>query len=341
MREAGLAELVRLGANESAFGTSPAAVEAMREQLDHLWWYGDPDSYELRAEIASRHGVTIDRVVVTSGIDDAMGLVVRAFMPPGGSALTTRGSYPTFNYHITGYGGRLLTADYTADGRLDFEALLDVTRREGPQIVYVANPDNPSGTFAPRADVEAFYRALPDDVLLLLDEAYGDFVDASETLEDVDVDNLIRTRTFSKAYGMAGARIGYAITSASNAATFQKIRLHFGVNRNAQVGALASLRDDAFHHGVVAAVAQGREQYYALGERVGTPVLRSFTNFVCFDLGSLERANAAMAALLRRGVWVRKPGAPPLDRFIRVTVGTPPMRDAFAEAFTAVLKEDL
>lgn len=339
MRDTGQSTLVRLGANESAFGVSPRALETMRTELERLSWYGDPESYELRAALARKHDVRIEELVVGSGIDDLMGLVIRAFVPPGGTALTTTGTYPTFNYHVIGYGGTLLFAPYRDNGQLDLDALLSLARTHMPRIVYLANPDNPSGTFADRETMIRFYEALPEDTLLMLDEAYADFVDENELLPVHLEDRLIRLRTFSKAYGMAGARIGYAITTPSNVRTFQKIRLHYGINRNAQVGALASLHDEAFRAHVVAEVAQARSDYYALARELGLGFIESRTNFVCIDLGSAERATHVLQQLLVRGVWIRKPGAPPLDRYVRVSAGTAPMREAFAQALLAVLAE--
>ena len=339
MREIGADELVRLGANESAFGTSPSAIAAMTAELPRLAWYGDPESYELREELARKHGCRVEELVVGAGIDDLMGLVVRAFVAPGGVALTTRGTYPTLNYHVHGYGGRLAYADYHTDGRLDLDMLLEVAKKERPSVVYLANPDNPSGTFVDLGEMARFFDALPRDAVFLLDEAYADFVDEHLLLGAHIEDRLIRTRTFSKAYGMAGARIGYAIASERVIGILQKIRLHYGVNRNAQIGALASLRDEPFRVHVVGQVAQARGDYYALARELGLATIESQTNFVCIDLGSNERATRVMNELLARGVWIRKPGLPPLDRFVRVSAGTKPMRESFARAFRAIVAE--
>jgi histidinol-phosphate aminotransferase len=339
MRENAQGQLVRLGANESAFGPSPKAVAAMSAELDRLWWYGDPESFALREALARTHACRVEELIVGAGIDDIMGLAVRGYVAPGGAAVTTRGSYPTFNYHVNGYGGRLVFGRYHDDGRLDLQSIVDAAKAERASLVYLANPDNPSGTFASRDEMVAFYDALPHETLLFLDEAYADFVDEAALLPRRIEDRLIRTRTFSKAYGLAGARIGYAITSESNVQTLQKIRLHYGVNRNAQVGALASLADDAFRNHVVEEVARAREAYYALAAQLGLGVIPSLTNFVCVDLGTAERATRVMNELLLRGVWIRKPGLPPLDRYVRVSAGTPPMREAFARAFRAVLEQ--
>src|SRR5579863_5340621 len=168
MRERGLRDLVRLGANESPFGPSPTALAAMREQLDRLGWYGDPESLDLRDALARKHACEPAQIVVGSGIDDVMGLAVRAFVPPGGTIVTTRGTYPTLNYHAIGYGARLAFVGYLPDGTLDLSSLLDLAQRSRPSLLYVANPDNPSGRFIGRDEMTSFYRALPDDTLLLL-----------------------------------------------------------------------------------------------------------------------------------------------------------------------------
>lgn len=339
MRETRQRELVRLGANESAFGPSPKAVSAMSDELDRLSWYGDPESLDLRDALAEKHGCRPAQILVGAGIDDLMGLAVRAYAGAGDRALTTRGTYPTFNYHVVGYGARLLEVGYRDDGAPDPDALLAVAHRERPSIVYLANPDNPGGRFFGRDEVARFYEALPESSLLLLDEAYADFTGERDLLPPIFEDRLIRLRTFSKAYGMAGARIGYALATERTVQTFQKIRLQYGINRNAQIGALASLHDDDFRDFVVRETARAREDYYRLARELGCGYIESQTNFVCIDMESAERAARVMNELLLRGVWIRKPGAPPLDRYVRVSAGTPTMREAFARALRAVLDE--
>ncbi|MBV8066851.1 MAG: aminotransferase class I/II-fold pyridoxal phosphate-dependent enzyme [Candidatus Eremiobacteraeota bacterium] len=337
MRETHQHDLVRLGANESAFGPSPKAVAAMSRELPRLCWYGDPESLDLRDALAGKHRCDPAQIVVGSGIDDLMGLAVRAFVAAGGTAIATTGTYPTFAYHVTGYSGRLVTVPYRDDGTPDCGALLAAAHRFAPAVLYLANPDNPSGRFIARSEMSSFYEELPRDTLLLLDEAYADFVDEAELLAPAFEDRLIRLRTFSKAFGMAGARIGYALTTQRNVQTFQKIRLHYGINRNAQIGALASLQDDAFRKHVVDETARAREEYYRLAAALRCGCIESRTNFVCIDLGSAQRATGVMDELLRRGVWIRKPGAPPLDSYVRVSVGTQDMRAIFERELRAVL----
>jgi histidinol-phosphate aminotransferase len=337
-RRAGHKELLRLGANESPFGPPPRAVDAMRAELDRTSWYGDPESMELREALAARHKCGVENVAVASGIDDLLGLTVRGYLAPGDVTVATLGSYPTYAYHVAGFGGRLEAVPYEADGSVALERLAERSRATRARLVYLANPDNPSGSFAPRAALEVLLEALPEGAALVLDEAYADFVPSQALLPETIDPRVLRLRTFSKAYGLAGARIGYCLAAPSVVRTFQKIRHHYGVNRTAQVGALAAHGERRFVEGAIAEIVRGRQDYRALGERLGLTTLPSHTNFVCFDLGSRARAEAMVEELLRRAVFVRKPGAPPLDGHIRVTVGAASERARFALAFGAALQ---
>jgi histidinol-phosphate aminotransferase len=336
-RRVGRSSLVRLGANESAFGPSPKAIAAMQAAVPQVAIYGDPESIDLRAVLAARHACAIENIVVGSGVDELLGLICRTYGAPGDPVLMSHGSYATFAYHVAGHGLELVTVPPFSDGAVDIEAMIAAARERSPKIVYLANPDNPSGSFAGRDAVARLQRELPPDTLFVLDEAYADFVDAAELLPEGIDERTIRLRTFSKAYGMAGARIGYALASREAIATFQKIRNHFGVNRTAQIGALAALDDPAFVALVVAEVALGRAEYHAFGKRLGLRTLPSHTNFVCFEIGTRQAAAAAMHGLLERGVFVRKPGEPPINGCIRVTVGTPGQRAFFFEQLSATL----
>ena len=336
-RQQGRTFRVRIGANESAFGVSPRAAAAMSAAAKGVAWYCDPEGYELRTELAGMHGVDIENVALGAGIDDLLGLIVRMYMDPGAAVAASLGCYPTFVYHVDGFGGRLETAPYRND-RNDLTALTDLAARRKASILYLSNPDNPTGSYYGSNAIGDLLDRVPTDCLFILDEAYLDFV-PPDTILPIDVDDprLIRVRTFSKAHGMAGARVGYAIAHRDIIRTFDKVRLHFGVSLVAQVGALASLRDPEFVAGVVKAVEEGRRDYDALAAAAGISALPSQTNFVAFDFGTGERAGAVMNALIERGVFLRKPAAPGLDRLVRVTVGTPEDRAVFSELFRDVM----
>lgn len=323
---------LRLGANESAFGISPQAQFAILQAIGRISWYGDPESFRLREKLAHMHRVAMGNLVIGSGIDDLLGLVVRAFVEQGTSVVTSLGSYPTFSYHVAGYGGALHFVPYR-DYRNDLSGLAVAAIETGARLIYLANPDNPTGSWHGAGCLDTFLHEVPNNCVVLLDEAYGEFLLPEDVLPIIPEDpRVIRLRTFSKAHGMAGARIGYGIAAAEAITAFSKVRVQFGVNSLAQAGALASLDDSRFIASVITAVAEGRDEYYVLGQKLGMPALRSATNFVALDTGSASKAQYIKDSLLQRGVFVRVPGTAPLDQLIRVTVGTPGERTAFAEA---------
>ena len=338
-RERGQVFKARIGANESAFGLSPKAAVAMREAVERVSWYGDPENFELRSALAETHGVAMEEICVAGGIDELLGLIVRMTVGPGTPVVTSLGAYPTFNYHVAGFGGVLQTMPYRDDHE-DPDALLAETRKLGAPLVYLANPDNPMGTWHGATVVSAFLDAVPEGTLAALDEAYIEFAPTG-TAPPIDTSDprAIRLRTFSKAHGMAGARIGYAVAHRDVITGLNKIRNHFGVNRVAQAGALASLQDPDFVAKVTAEVEAGRRDYTALAERLGFSAVPSATNFVAINVGSGERARAILQALLGEDVFIRMPGVAPLDRCIRVTVGTAKDRATFAAAFEKVVAE--
>lgn len=324
----------RLGANESAFGMSRKARDALAAEVDRASWYCDPEHWEIREKLATNLGVKPEHLVIGEGIDGLLGLIVRAFAEPGDAIVTSAGAYPTFNYHVLGYGARLEFVPYRADSWNDAEALAARAQATGAKLIYLANPDNPTGTFLGHGTIEHLIEAMPANCLLVLDEAYAEFAPPGDLVAMTPDDpRLIRLRTFSKAHGMAGLRIGYAIAATETVEAFDRIRLHFGVGRLSQIAAAASLDDPEFAASVVAEVAHGRAEYEALGVSLGVRTLPSLTNFVPFEFADGDQSDRIVALLDARGVFVRKPGVAPLDRFIRVTVGTAQEREGFADAF--------
>lgn len=330
--------VARLGANESVFGPSPQAVAAMAAAAAEVWRYGDPEMHDLRAALAAHHGVRPANIAVGEGIDGLLGNLVRLLVAPGTPVVTSAGGYPTFGYHVTGFGGQLLTVPYR-DNAEDPEALLLAARKAGAPLVYMANPDNPMGSWHTGARVREMIARLPGGAVLCLDEAYADFAPA-DALPQVDANEarVIRMRTFSKAHGMAGLRVGYAIGHPDLIAAFDRVRNHFGVGRIAQAGALAALGDRAWLASVVAAVAAGRQEIGAIAAANGLRALPSATNFVTIDCGRDGRfAKAVLKGLVSRGIFVRMPFLAPQDRCIRVTVGRAEDHAAFAAALPEAL----
>ena len=337
-RRRGEAFTARLGANESVFGPSPQAIAAMAAAAGEAWMYGDPELFDLKAALALKHGVKPEQIVVGEGIDGLLGLTVRLLTEPGAAVVTSLGAYPTFNYHVAGFGGRLITEPYR-DDRQDLEALTTTAAREGARLVYLSNPDNPMGGCWEAAAIKAMIDRLPENALLCLDEAYIETApEGSAPQIDPEQPNVLRFRTFSKAMGLAGLRVGYAIGPAALIAAFNRIRNHFGVGRVAQAGALAALGDERHLQQVVLQVAESRERIAAIARAHGLKPLSSATNFVAIDCGRDGIfATRVLEQLAARGVFVRMPGVPPLNRCIRISCG----REEDLAALEQVLPEAL
>jgi histidinol-phosphate aminotransferase len=329
----------RIGANESVFGPSPRAIAAMERAAAEAWKYCDPENHDLKEALATHHGIAAENIVVGEGIDGLFGYAVRLFVEPGVTVATSLGAYPTFNFHVNGFGGRLVTTPYVGD-REDPESLLALARRENARLVFLANPDNPMGSWWDGASVQRFIDRLPAETVLCLDEAYCEFAPAG-TAPSLDVGDprVLRFRTFSKVHGLAGARVGYAIGEAGLIKCFDKIRNHFGVNRIAQAGALAALADPAHMADVIRRVERARARIAEIARASGLAPLPSATNFVTIDCGRDGTfARRVLAELIARDIFIRMPGVPPLDRCIRVSAGTDADLDAFAAALPPALQ---
>ena len=328
----------RLGANESRFGPSPRAIAAMAAAAQEAWMYGDPEVHDLRAAIAAHHGVTAAHVVVGEGIDGLLGTLVRLVAGPGDQVVTSLGAYPTFNFHVAGFGAALHRVPYR-DDREDPAVLLDKAREVGAKLVYFANPDNPMGTWHEAGAVEAMVAALPEGALLVLDEAYADLApEGAVPRIAADDPRVIRMRTFSKGYGLAGLRVGYALGAPALIRAFDRVRNHFGMGRVAQAGALAALADQDWLRDVQGKVAAARGRIAGIAAANGLRALPSATNFVTVDCGrDGDFARAVLRECIARGLFIRMPGVAPLDRCIRISAGTPADLDVLEEVLPQAL----
>ncbi|MDP8996938.1 MAG: pyridoxal phosphate-dependent aminotransferase [Pseudomonadota bacterium] len=337
-RRSGAAIKARIGANESVFGPAPSVITAMQTHAHEAWMYGDPENHDLKQALAAHLNVPAENIAVGEGIDGLFGHAVRMFVEQGVSVATSLGAYPTFNFHVAGFGGKLVTTPYVQD-REDPTSLLALASKEKARVIYFANPDNPMGTVWPAADVQRFMDAVPSDVMLMLDEAYSEFAVAdTQPALDVTRKNVLRFRTFSKAYGLAGARVGYVIGHSDVIKAFDKIRNHFGVARISQLAAIAALNDQIWLTHVVEQVRLSRQRIYEIAKANGLKPIDSATNFVAVDCGHDGAfAKAIVEGLFKHGVFVRMPGVAPLNRCIRISCGTSEHLDLLAHALPKVL----
>ncbi len=338
-RRSGVHFRARLGANESVFGPSPKAVAAMEDAASGAWMYGDPENHDLKQALARHHGVTPAHIAVGPGIDGLLGLICRLVLEPGTAVVTSLGAYPTFNFHVTGYGGALTRVPYKGDHE-DPEALVSTAQSLGAKLIYLANPDNPMGSHHPAAVVEDMVANLPETTLLILDEAYADLAPPG-TVPAIAADHpqVIRMRTFSKGYGLAGARVGYAITNPELVLVFDKVRDHFGMGRISQAGALAALRDQDWLKSVQEQTVAARDRLSAIARTNGLTPLPSATNFVTIDCGrDGDFSRKVLAEMGSRGVFIRMPGVSPLDRCIRISLGDGQALDIVEETLPEALR---
>lgn len=332
-RELGLERIVKLASNEGPLGPFPAALEALRRSLPELNRYPDGGLYRLREALAAKHGVEPQSIALAAGADGVIGYLSLALLDPGDEVVCGWPSFPSYVIDAVRMGA---TARRVAlrDHRYDLEALLAAI---GPRtkIVYVCNPNNPTGTAVGRSELDAYFREVPEHVLTVLDEAYFEYVDDPEYPDGIEEQlkqgrRVLVLRTFSKIYGLAALRIGYGVGTPEVVGALVKVRNAFDVTQPAQEAALASLGDvnELARRRLLNAQGRGRllEAFAAAGLTVAQPAV---ANFVYAEVGD---GRALFEQLLREGVIVR-----PLEGFgapgaIRVTVGLPDEIELFATA---------
>jgi histidinol-phosphate aminotransferase len=331
------ASIVKLASNENPLGPSAKALEAIRATLAELTRYPDGNGFELKSRLAARCGVQISQVTLGNGSNDILDLVARAYLAPGLNAVFSQYAFAVYpiSTQAVGAQGKVVPAK---DHGHDLEAMLAAID-ENTRVVFIANPNNPTGTwFGPDA-LEHFLARVPDNVLVVLDEAYIEYAEGDELPDGLKYlaryDNLLVSRTFSKAYGLAALRVGYAVSSAQVADVLNRVRQPFNVNSLALAAACAAL-DDADY------LAQSRQlndtgmaQLEAGLRELGLSWIPSKGNFIAVDFG---RDTAAInQALLRAGVIVRPVAGYGMPNFLRVSIGLPAENARFLDALAKVL----
>ncbi len=337
-RARGVRFRARLGANENGFGPSPFAMAAMQDEAAEVWKYADSEHPELKAALAEHLGCQTENILIGEGIDGLLGYLVRLLVAPGDAVVTSDGAYPTFDYHVAGFGGALHRVPYAADHE-DLGGLIAKAAEVNAKMIYLANPDNPMGSWHSGAAIEAALDDLPEGCILALDEAYIEFAPQGTAPRIAPEDpRVLRFRTFSKAYGLAGMRLGYLVGAAASIRAFDKIRNHFGMTRLGLAGALAALEDPLWLEDIIRLVAEAREEIGRIAEANGLTPLPSATNFVAVDCGRDGAfARKVLDGLIAEGVFVRMPRVAPQDRCIRISVGRPEELAVLAEALPIAL----
>jgi histidinol-phosphate aminotransferase len=340
-REMGLApeSIVKLASNENPLGPSPRALEAVRECLPELARYPDGAGFELRAALAKKYGVGMDQVVLGNGSNDVLELAARAFLAPGTSAVFSRHAFAVYPLAVQAVGARAIEVpakDFGTDPVAMLEAIEEDTR-----VIFLANPNNPTGTLLMPEALLAFVEAVPRRVLVVLDEAYYEYLEPGLAPPSVTwlsrFPNLMITRTFSKAYGLAGLRVGFALAHPEVADMLNRVRQPFNVSTVAQVAAIAALGDAAHLERSIAVNRAGLAAITGGLARLGLEWIPSFGNFLCFRVGN---ALGIYQRLLKRGVIVRPVANYGLAEYLRVSVGLPEENERFLTALAGALEEE-
>jgi len=340
-RELGLKEetIVKLASNENPRGTGPRTRAAIERALGDVARYPDGNGHELKAALARRYGVDMAQIVLGNGSNDVLELVALAFLGPGRAAVYSQHAFAVYPLATQARGARGIVAPAKDYGH-DLEAMARAVDDE-TCVLWIANPNNPTGTLAAPDALEAFVRRVPERVIVVIDEAYNEYLPADLRADTVKWlkrhPNLVLTRTFSKAYGLAGLRVGYALAHASVADVMNRVRQPFNVNSFALAAATAALEDMEFVARSYAGNLQGMRQLREGAGRLGLEFIPSYANFLTVRVG---KAQDIYKRLLRRGVIVRPVGGGyELPEHLRVTVGTEEENERFLTALAASLKD--
>ncbi len=336
-REYALKSVAKLASNENPLGPSPLALEAMRKATADLHRYPN-GGLDLRSVLATEYDLKIDNVIAGSGSEGIMSNIIRTFLCDEDEVLTTESAFIGFQVLAKSRGVRYLTVPYK-DWHYDLSALAEAIN-ERTKIIYLANPNNPTGSIFTRQEFDAFYRHVPERVLIILDEAYFEYAKDNPRYPDsmtYRYDNVITLRTFSKVYGLAGVRIGYGFAHDELIRNLLKVKLPFEPSTLAQAAGIGALSDKEFLHTALGLNARGLRLFTNSFRELRLHVVPSEANFVMVVLGDEAEARRVVEELLKQGVIVRPLGAFGLPQAIRISTGTDEENQRCVEAMAQVV----
>jgi len=343
-REYGVRDIVKLASNENPFGPSPVAQQRIVAAIHEIARYPDANGFELKQALAARHGVDPGCITLGNGSNDVLVLLAETFLAPGLEAVYSQYAFAVYPIAVQSTGATHRVADaLPADGPSpyghDLEAMAALVG-DRTRIVFIANPNNPTGTWVPGDALESFVAAVPRETLVVVDQAYLEYVDEPGYADAADwlgrYPNLVVTQTFSKAFGLAGLRVGYSLSSPDVAGLLNRLRQPFNANSLALEAALAALADEAHVARCVQVNNAERRRVEEACSKLGLEVVPSVCNFILADTG--RDAGAVYEALLRRGVIVRPVANYGLPRHLRISIGTPAENDRLLSALGAVVR---
>lgn len=323
-REYSLNKIIKLASNENSLGPSPRAMEAMRQAMSNVNRYPDSSGYLLRKKLSDRFNVTLDNVVLGAGSEGIMATILRTFLLNDDEIITASGSFIGFRVLANATGRKIHWVDMK-NHRYDLEAIAAKINKF-TKIIYIANPDNPMGTFITREEFETFYNQVPERVLIILDEAYFEFTSDRDQFPDsmtYRYDNVITLRTFSKAYGLAGLRIGYGFAHDELIRNLLKVKVPFEPSYLAQVAGFTALDDFDFLQETISFIRKGKKYYQKELKKLQIKTNPSATNFITTIWESEEQATSVNKQMLEKGVILRHLSAFGWPDCIRISIGLP------------------
>jgi histidinol-phosphate aminotransferase len=340
-RELGLKNVIKLASNETPYGPSPKVRQAIVKAVSQINRYPDSGCFYLRQALAKRHHVAPEQLIFGNGSDEIIVLALRAFVEEGDEVIIAKPSFLIYEIGAKIVGATIRSVPLN-NFHYDLEGMAkEVTDRT--KIVFIGNPDNPAGTYIPQDRLIKFLESIRRDIVVFVDQAYFEYVLAKDYPDGIDLlktyPNVITARTFSKMYGLAGLRIGYAAASAEIIDILNRLREPFNINSLAQAAALACLKDQGYYRRAAKNIEKQRRYIYTEVRKLGLQIKESVTNFILIDVG--KKSQLVSNALLKQGVIVRDMSFWGLNSFIRVTIGTEKENRMFVKALSSVIKENI
>lgn len=339
-RELGLSRIIKLASNENAFGTSPKAVDAIKRMADKAYLYPDGAGYELKQKLSAHYSVAAERIVLGNGSDEIIELLIKAFMNEGDELICAKPSFLIYSISAQSANVKCRTVSLLSNFEHDLNGMLDFIT-DKTRLIFICNPNNPTGTMMVRDKISAFMKKVPDNILVIFDEAYYDFARRQNDYPDTINEYLnfgksvAILRTFSKAYGLAGLRIGFGFMPERIAVACDKVRQPFNTNSLAQTAAIAALDDTEF---LKKTIENNKKQYDFLFQqlkKIGVTPFPSAANFILIDVK--HNADRVFQEMLNEGVIIRPMSAYNLKTYIRVTIGDKSDNEIFLEKLEKVL----
>ena len=342
-KERGIEEcdISKLASNENPLGPSPFAIREMTNALWDVHRYPDMHATSLKGMLAKLYKVNVNNIILGNGSEGIMAYIARAFIQPGQEVLTAENTFIGFHILATASGAKMVTVPRTPDMRYDVKALAEAVN-ENTKVLYIANPDNPTATYITEQEFDYLMEFVPKHTIVILDEAYFEFAQSTWDYPDsmkYRYDNVITLRTFSKAYGLAGVRVGYGFANANFIEALHKVKLPFEPSLTAQRGAIGALSD--YPH-LERTLRNNTKRYYEtlkFLDKKGFKPLQSITNFIAFKTGSTEASDYLFDQLLSRGVIIRPLKANTMPDWVRVSIGLKEEMEHFFSAMEEILPE--